>query len=119
MPGAKIMAMRVEPDNTAGDYEVNDYMDKLNVESKRKQELKENVKVVKELNSDWEKVAQKIERLGNQIQERPNLLLKLIKTELGERYQNGNFVAPPVTKSPTQSHRPDHEHEDKDSDSSG
>ena len=73
---------RIDAEQATGDYEVNDYLDKLNVENKRRKELKDNAAVVKRLKSKCDRIQRKVEELGDKIKSRPDLLTKTIRDVL-------------------------------------
>lgn len=73
-----------KPDFETGgtDFEVNDYLDKLNVENKRRKELKDNADVVKRLKKRCDDIARRIEHLGDKIKNRPQAISEAINTAL-------------------------------------
>lgn len=103
-------------DPAAGDNEVNDYLDKLNVENKRRKELKENAAIVKKLKSKCDRIQRKVEELGEKIKSRPDMLAKTVK-DVMMSVSLKNPKKTPITKSniPRDS---DSSSVDKDSDSS-
>ena len=71
------------PDLESGpDFEVNDYLDKLNVENKRRKELKDNADVVKKLKKRCEDITNRIGTLGTTIANRSNDLQSAIGVAL-------------------------------------
>lgn len=65
-----------------GEFEVNDYLDKINVENKRRKELKDNADIVKKLKKRCDDISRRIESLGDKIKNRPQDLAAAISDVL-------------------------------------
>lgn len=81
-PMFKKLQNRPDAENIGTDFEVNDYLDKLNVENKRRKELKDNADIVKKLKKKCDDIARRIENLGEKIRTRPQALTEAISTAL-------------------------------------
>ena len=115
-PNIKKLQQRQDVDSGAGEYEVNDYLDKLNVENKRKKELKDNADIVKKLKKRCEAIQKRVEDLGEKIKNRPQMLTEAISMSLKEM----NFKNLRKTPSNKNAMLPKgyEDNNDKDSDSS-
>jgi hypothetical protein len=98
-PMIKKLQQRTDIDTIGADYEVNDYLDKLNVENKRKKELKDNADIVKKLKKRCEAIQKRVEEIGDKIKNRPQALSVAIEDSLRSiRFNN-------IKKSPVQNPR--------------
>lgn len=69
--------MEVEGGNP--EYEMTDFVDKINDENKRRKELKDNSNTVKRLKNRCDMILKKVDQLGEKIKNRPSVLMFIIR----------------------------------------
>lgn len=114
----KKLQQRNDIDTAGADYEVNDYLDKLNVENKRKKELKDNADIVKKLKRRCEAIQKRVEEIGDKIKNRPQALSSAIEDSLRSIRFNNLKKSPAMNSRTLFTPRDDSSNKDSDSDSS-
>lgn len=80
-PDIKKLNFRSDLDMNA-EYEVHDYLEKANMENKRRKELKDNAEIVKKLKRRCEIIQRRVEEIGEKIKNRPQALTESISSFL-------------------------------------